>query len=110
MHKVSHEILQNLVGSAHAASVRTITETLHGQDSPIKKLSVRELQIFIAIGTGLQPVQASKRLGIAVKSFSTYRARVMEKLNLESNAEIAVLAFELKLVPSILSRYVEEQK
>lgn len=99
----------NLVDAARKASVGASLETLTTGKvkNPIAQLSNRELQIFIAIGAGISPTLASQRLGIAVKSFSTYRARVLEKLGLESNAEVAVLAYELKLVPSVLKRFEE---
>jgi len=112
MNKINHAALQNLVGSAQAASVKLAAESLGPEvvKSPLGGLSARELQVLIAIGSGIQPIQAAKRLGIAVKSFGTYRARVLEKLQLESNAELAVLAFELKLVPSVLERFKAEAK
>lgn len=79
------------------------------EDSPVESLSMRELQILIAIGSGLRPQEASAKYGIAVKTFSTYRSRVLDKLSLQSNAELAILAYELKLVPGILTRYIEEK-
>lgn len=110
MNRAHFDALQNLVGSAHAASVRITTEALQrdNEKNPVAGLSARELQVLIAIGSGIQPIQASKRLGIASKSFGTYRARVLEKLKLESNAELAILAFELKLVPGVLQRFKED--
>lgn len=74
------------------------------KNSPLEELSMRELQILIAISTGTTPADASNVLGISPKSFSTYRARIMEKLNLRSNAQLAVLSFELGLVPSVLEK------
>lgn len=78
------------------------------KDSPLNVLSLRELQVLVAIATGVTPVMASGAMEISTKSFSTYRARVLEKLGLHSNADLAVLAFELGLVPSILKRLRQE--
>ncbi len=110
--KTNPEILENLVGVAHAASVRLAQDAIrHKRDeNPLMHLSAREMQILIAIGSGITPTEASERLGIATKSFGTYRARVLEKLNLGSNAELAVLAFELKLIPSVLERLKEKSQ
>lgn len=70
-------------------------------------LSQRELQTLIAIGLGMRPAEAAKHIGIATRSFSTYRERVLDKLHIRSNAELAIFAFELKLVPSVLERMKE---
>lgn len=75
---------------------------------PLNDLSQRELQILIAIGLGIRPADAAERLGIAVKSFSTYRERLLDKLHLESNADLAILSFELGIVPSVLAKLKEE--
>jgi DNA-binding NarL/FixJ family response regulator len=107
----AQELLENLVGLAHAASLRIAAKTLQDKkdENPLMQLSARELQILIAIGAGITPTVAAKRLGIATKSFGTYRARVLEKLGVDSNAELAVLAFELNLVPSVLQRLKEKK-
>lgn len=75
---------------------------------PLKMLSKRELQILSAIAAGTPPAQAAFDMEIAVKTFSTYRARVLEKLKLKSNAQLAILAFELNLVPSVLKLLKKE--
>lgn len=75
---------------------------------PLKDLSKRELQIMIAIASGKTPALAAEEMEIAVKTFSTYRARVLEKLGLKANVQLAVLAFELKLVPSVLETLKKE--
>lgn len=80
---------------------------LSNRPSPVDRLSTRETQILVSIASGTAPADAARLLQIAVKSFSTYRARVLEKLGLHSNAELAILAFELGLVPSVLKRLTE---
>lgn len=77
-------------------------------DDPLRILSKRELQILVSIASGKPPAQAADEMEIAVKTFSTYRARVLEKLKLKSNAQLAVLAFELNLVPSVLKLLKKE--
>lgn len=79
------------------------------QESPLPQLSLRELQILVAIASGTAPAQASRTLGINTKTFSTYRYRVLEKLHLTSNAELAVLAYELGMVPSVLAKLKENE-
>ena len=93
-------------------SAELVEEAEHGlppvYTDPLKDLSKREMQILIAIASGKAPALAAEELEIAVKTFSTYRARVLEKLGLKANVQLAVLAFELKLVPSVLNLLKKE--
>lgn len=93
-----------------AELVQQIEQVLHKPENtdPLAHLSKRELQILVAIASGMPPAIAAQNIGIAVKTFNTYRARVMEKLKLKSNAQLAVLAFELNLVPSVLKQLKKE--
>lgn len=112
MSKTHYAILHNIVQRAREAGIHLAYEALRDakvHESPIAHLSTRELQVMIAIGMGIPPAEASARINVAAKTFSTYRARVLEKLKLNSNAELAILAFELKLVPSVLERYNETE-
>jgi two-component system invasion response regulator UvrY len=59
-------------------------------------LSRRELQVFGYIGVGTPPAVIAEALGLSVKSVSTYRARILEKLGVRSNAEIAVLSWRAR--------------
>jgi DNA-binding NarL/FixJ family response regulator len=65
---------------------------------PYMRLSQRELQIFrkLALGTALTVI--SKDLSISPKSVSTYRSRILEKMQCSNNAEIARYALREGLV------------
>lgn len=54
-------------------------------------LSTRERQVFDMIAAGLNPAVIADRLCLSVKTVSTYRARILEKLGVRSNAELATL-------------------
>lgn len=60
----------------------------------ILKLSYREFEIFCAIACGESPQLTAEKYHLSPKTISTYRQRIMDKLELESNAEIAVLAYK----------------
>ncbi len=51
-------------------------------------LSDREYQVLRMIGSGLTVSQVALRLSLSVKTVSTYRARVLEKMNMKTTAEI----------------------
>lgn len=61
-------------------------------------LSHREREVAEEIGKGTAPKDIASLFGLSVKTVSTYRARIMEKLNLRSNAEIALRMRDYGLV------------
>ena len=69
-------------------------------DFPHEQLSDREYQVMTMIASGRTIVGISKELTLSDKTISTYRARILEKMNLKSNAEITHYAFSNKLVIS----------
>jgi len=68
-----------------------IADHLAGGDAsrlPHETLSARELEVLLLIGSGLALSQIAGKLGLSVKTVSTYRARILEKMGLHSNAEL----------------------
>jgi len=51
-------------------------------------LSDRELQILLALGAGKSVQEIARQLSLSINTINTYRARVLQKMNLKSNAEI----------------------
>jgi len=67
---------------------------------PHDVLSDREYQTLRLLGSGQTVSEIAKALNISVKSVSTYRARVLEKLGMRSNAELMRYAIENDLLDS----------
>ena len=65
---------------------------------PHEKLSDREYQVMTMIASGRTIVQISKELNLSDKTISTYRTRILEKMNLKTSSEITHYAFLNKLV------------
>lgn len=65
---------------------------------PHESLSDREYEVFRMIGSGKSVSQIAETLKLSVKTVSTYRARVMEKMKMETNADLIRYALENKLV------------
>ena len=61
-------------------------------------LSDRELQILQALASGQTPTSIAASLNLSVKTVSTYRGRILEKLNLQSTADIVRYALQHQLV------------
>src|SRR5436190_2068228 len=71
----------------------------HPTDQPAhQSLSDREFQVLRMIGSGKTVSEIAAELSLSVKTVSTYRARILEKMGLHTNAEITRYAFENKLV------------
>ncbi|OHD27567.1 MAG: DNA-binding response regulator [Spirochaetes bacterium GWB1_59_5] len=55
---------------------------------PHEKLSDRELQVFVMIGSGKSVTDIAAELSLSMKTISTYRARLLEKMAMSTNAQI----------------------
>ncbi len=69
-----------------------------GTQAPHESLSNREFQVLVMLAQGKTASAIADDLSISVKTVSTYRARILEKLNLGSNAELVRYALEKSLI------------
>lgn len=65
---------------------------------PHESLSDREYQVLRLLGSGQTISDIGRDLGLSVKTVSTYRSRVLEKLGMRSNAELMRYAIENQLL------------
>src|SRR5688572_30675035 len=70
-----------------------------GERPPHGALSDREYQVLRMIGAGRTVSEIGTELGLSVKTVSTYRTRILEKLQLRTSAELIHYAVVNKLVP-----------
>lgn len=77
-----------------------LTQRLNGDaDAPAhQQLSEREFQVLHKLATGKSVTEIADELFISVKSVSTYRSRLLTKLNLKSNAELTYYALKNGLI------------
>jgi two-component system, NarL family, invasion response regulator UvrY len=81
-----------------ALAEKLLSGTLpRGRKLPHEKLSVRELEVLLLLSRGMPLTQMAEQLHLSVKTVSTYRGRILEKLELKSNAELARYVIEHKL-------------
>lgn len=66
--------------------------------SPHETLSDREFQVMCKIASGRTVSQIAIELTLSVKTVSTYRARVLEKMHMGNNAELTRYAIQHSLV------------
>ena len=72
-----------------------------GTDSsrlPHENLSDREFQVLRLIAAGNSVTEIAAELYLSVKTVSTYRARMLEKMNLTTNAELMHYAMQNHLI------------
>ncbi|MFZ6734135.1 response regulator [Undibacterium sp. Ji42W] len=62
------------------------------------ELSDREFQVFLRLAKGESVSDIAVTLSLSVKTISTYRTRVMEKMNLQSNCDLTYYAMKNNLL------------
>lgn len=70
----------------------------NNQKLPHQTLSDREYQVMCLISQGKTPKQIANQLKVSIKTVSTYHSRMLEKMKVESNAEITRYCLEHKLI------------
>ena len=68
-----------------------------GKRFPHEALSRREMEVLLMLSKGIPLTKIGEQLHLSVKTVSTYRGRVLEKLNVQSNAELTRYVLEHKL-------------
>lgn len=68
-----------------------------GKRLPHEALSAREKEVLLLLSQGMPLTKIGETLHVSVKTVSTYRSRVLEKLAMHSNAEITRYVMEHKL-------------
>lgn len=69
-----------------------------GDAPPHEGLSDRELQVFLRLAKGETVSDIAEALFVSIKTVSTYRARVLEKLNLRTNSDLTYYALQHGLI------------
>jgi DNA-binding NarL/FixJ family response regulator len=65
---------------------------------PHETLSDREYQVMRMIASGKTVTEIAQELSLSVKTISTYRSRILEKMRAKNNAELTRYAFANRLV------------
>ena len=85
---VSTSLAETLALNLSSGSVRPLQELL----------SDREFQVLRLIASGRIVSEIARELSLSVKTISTYRTRILEKMRLKNNAELMHYAMEHQLV------------
>jgi len=69
-----------------------------GDKPPHEQLSEREFQVFLRLAKGETISHMADGMALSVKTVSTYRTRVMEKMRLASNSDLTYYALKNGLI------------
>ena len=69
-----------------------------GEEPAHDKLSDREYQVMVMLASGKSTGDIAKQLSLSLPTISTYRSRVLQKINLKNNAELIHYAIKNNLV------------
>lgn len=84
-----------LVSEAAAAGLLAAST---GEGPLHSRLSDREFEVFKQLAGGASPTEIARRLHLSVKTVSTHKTRIQEKLGLASTAELVRYALEHQLL------------
>lgn len=70
----------------------------YAERPPHEALSEREYHVLCLLASGKTVTQIAAEMSLSVKTISTYRARLLEKMRMKTNAEVTRYAIEHRLV------------
>jgi len=71
------------------------------QDVPHRELSEREYQVMIMLASGDSLSDIANRLSLSIKTVSTYRARLLAKMNMTNNSQLTYYAMVNDLIKQV---------
>jgi len=82
---------------SEAAAAQLVGAAAGGDALPHARLSNREFEVFRLLVAGVGPTGIAERLHLSVKTVSTHKTRILEKMGLESTADLVRYAIEKQL-------------
>jgi two-component system, NarL family, invasion response regulator UvrY len=70
----------------------------HAPEPPHRQLSNREFQIFVQLACGKTVTQIAEEVHLSVKTISTYRTRILQKMECTRNADLTAYALKHSLM------------
>ena len=90
--------LRKIAGGGVHISDAAAASLVAGEHQGTQALSDREFEVLRLLVEGLGPTEIAARLHLSVKTVSTHKTRIQQKLNLGSTAELVRYALENKLI------------
>jgi len=78
---------------------KLVSELNHDTEGPLhEKLTDREFQVFHCIASGKRLKAIAEELHLSINTVSTYRSRILEKMEMESNSDLIRYAIKNSLI------------
>ena len=85
-------------GGVHISETAAASLLEAGARAPHEALSDREFEVLRLLVEGLGPTEIGDKLHLSVKTVSTHKSHILDKLNLGSTAELVRYALDHKLI------------
>jgi two-component system, NarL family, invasion response regulator UvrY len=85
-------------GGVHITEAAAATLLQSSEKPPHEALSDREFEVLRLLAGGLGPTEIGEKLHLSVKTVSTHKTRILEKLGIGSTAELVRYALDNKLI------------
>lgn len=92
------EISQGRKYISSSLAERLVSYIVDDEKLPHKTLSDREYQVMCLIAKGNKTKEIAEELSLSVNTIGTYRTRILEKMNMESTAELIHYVIENHLI------------
>jgi two-component system, NarL family, invasion response regulator UvrY len=87
----------NYVSSSLAEKLASVVQE-NAEQLPHERLSDREYRVMGMIASGKTVSEIAKELSLSVKTISTYRSRILQKMKMKNNAELTRYAISKSLI------------
>jgi two-component system invasion response regulator UvrY len=84
--------------SPEIAQTMALQHSTEKKDNPFDGLSERELQIMLMTTKGMKPNEIGDQLAVSPKTVNSYRYRLFEKLSIDSDVELTLLALKYHML------------
>jgi two-component system invasion response regulator UvrY len=97
------QAIKRILSGGRYVSPRLAERLVAQLDEPAEKplhelLSDREYEVMKLIASGVPLTEIADQLHVSVKTVSTYRTRIMEKMQMKSNAEVTRYAIKYQII------------
>lgn len=86
--------------SPDVAQAIAIGQLTGDADNPFTQLSDRELEITLMLTRGVRVTEIANKLNLSAKTVNTYRYRMFDKLNVQSDVDLTHLALRHNIIQS----------
>ena len=98
-HELVHAVTSVLAGEPYVPLHGVEERDPDSTRQPHERLSDREYQVLRMIGQARTVSEIAAELSLSVKTVSTYRSRILDKMNLRTSAELMRYVIAHRLVP-----------